>query len=198
MGIVKDIILKNKSDKSIWNIDSKQIYRYLNTETKIKPKIEKEYPHVNWPAISKTLSKEKCLDKRSMVYRYLYRVLPTGDTLITYHVIDVLPMCKLCKKGKFEFKHLFHECSEFVDTREYHKEAISDIDADAGLDETTIRCGVGRIGKMNKDVKIVDKVFEYVYHIWTAYNNKLYARYSHTKNNNKQNYTENFKFLLLK
>ena len=160
----------------IWGIGSKQIYRYLSTETKIKPKIEKEYPHVNWPAIWKTLSKEKCLDKPAMVFRYLYRVLPIGDTLIKYHVIDVLPTCKLCKKGKFEFRHLFHECNEFVDTREYLKEAISDIDADARLDETTIRCGVGRIGTLNEDVKIVVKVFEYVYHIWTSYMNKLYAK----------------------
>ena len=75
----------------------------------------------------------------------------------------------------------FHECDEFIDTREYLKDDISDIDADAGLDERTVRRGVDRIGPMNTDVKIVDKVFEYVYHFWITYMDKLYARLSHTK-----------------
>ena len=101
--------------------------------------------------------------------------MPTGDKLFKYHVIDVLPTCKLCKKNELEFKHLFHECDGFIDTREYLKDDISDIDADAGLDERTIRCGVDRIGPMNTYVKIVDKVFEYVYHIWITYMDKLYA-----------------------
>ena len=74
------------------------------------------------------------------------------------------------------FKHLFHECEEFLDTREYLKDDINDIDANAGLDETTIRCGIGRTGPTNTDVKIVDKVFEYVYHVWITFMHKLYER----------------------
>ena len=76
--------------------------------------------------------------------------------------------------GKFEFKHLFHECEEFLDTREYLKDGINNIDANAGLDETTIRCGIDRTGPANTENR--RQGFPICLSCWITYMHKINER----------------------
>ena len=88
-----------------------------------------------------------------------------------------MPKCILCHEGNFTVKHIFMLCDNFDGTREYLFNDLQEIDDDIVINETLIRYGHNKRGDSNLVYsKNIQKVFEYIYHIWKVYNDKLYKR----------------------
>ena len=171
MQYIKDLIHKYKSNNILWNINPKLIYKQLINESNIKPKIMKLYPQVNWPAIWCCINTEKYPDKKTFLFKYIHGILPTGDMLLKYHIINEIPLCYLCKKGRFTFQHLFYKCTYFdVD---FLAEMITEQDNTIIFDETLIRCGINRLDNFSADKDVIQIVYEHLYHVWYTYNSRL-------------------------
>ena len=68
-------------------------------------------------------------------------------------------------------------CDNFDGTREYLSDDLQEIDNDIVVNETLIRYGHNNKVESNLlDLKIIQKVFEYIYHIWKVYYDKLYKK----------------------
>ena len=68
-------------------------------------------------------------------------------------------------------------CDNFDGTREYLHKDLKEIDGNIVINETLIRYGHNEKGDNNMVIlKIIQKVFEYIYHIWKVYNGKLYKK----------------------
>ena len=58
---------------------------------------------------------------------YIFNVLPTGEYLMKFKVIDKIPKCLQCGKGAFTVQHIFYECEDFHDAREYLQQNIKEL-----------------------------------------------------------------------
>ena len=91
--------------------------------------------------------------------------------LLKYHIINEIPLCYLCKKGRFTFQHLFYKCTYFdVD---FLAEMITEQDNTIIFDETLIRCGINRLDNFSADKDVIQIVYEHLYHVWYTYNSRL-------------------------
>ena len=173
---IKNTLLKYNGDKQIW-MNPKNIYKYLNDKNKILSKVEKENPLLNWNMIWKSITCQKNVKIRIILYKHIYGILPTGEALLRYNIIKTMPKCILCHKGNFTVKHIFMLCDNFDGTREYLHNDLKEIDENIVINETLIRYGHNKKGDNNLVIlKIIQKVFEYIYHIWKVYNDKLYKK----------------------
>ena len=119
INFIKCIINKYNTDKQIWKINPKPIYKYLNNKNKILSKVEEDNPHLNWQMVWKHLIIQSDINKRVVLYKYLHDVLPTGDNLMKYVIIISLPKCVLCNQGNLTGKNLFIHCGYFHLTRNF-------------------------------------------------------------------------------
>ena len=77
---IKTTLLKYNGDKQIW-INPKNIYKYLNDINKVLSKVEKENPLLNWNMIWKSITCQKNIKIRIILYKHIYGILPTDITL---------------------------------------------------------------------------------------------------------------------
>ena len=163
---IKAIIQNNIKDDKIWNLNIKLLYAYLIEKVNHKSKMEKQFPQVHWNTVWRTLSVFKNADMQSCLYRYIFNVLPTGEYLMKFKVVDKIPKRLQCGKGTFTVEYIFHECEDFHDAREYLQQDIKELDSQVLVDNTLLKFGNKKLTDHTLDKKICKLVFEHIYHIW--------------------------------
>ena len=88
---IKTIIQNNIKDNKILNLNIKLLYAYLIEKVNHKSKMEKQFPQVHWDTVWRILTVFKNADMQSCLYRYIFSVLPTGEYLMKFKVIDKMP-----------------------------------------------------------------------------------------------------------
>ena len=88
---IKAIIQNNIKDYKIWNLNIKLFYAYLIEKVNHKSKMEKQFPQVHWDTVWRTLIFVKNADMQSCLYTYIFNVLPTGEYLMKFKVVDKIP-----------------------------------------------------------------------------------------------------------
>ena len=62
--------------------------------------------------------------------------------------------------------HIFHECEDFHDTREYPQQDIKELGSHGLVDNLLLKFGNKNLTDHTLDKKICKLVFEHIYHIW--------------------------------
>ena len=78
---------------------------------------------------------------KSVLYIYIFGVLPTGEYLLKFKIVKKVPNCCMCNDGPFMIKHIFQECNDFVDARVYLQQDIQDSGSNQILNETMYKFG---------------------------------------------------------
>ena len=158
-------VIKENQNTNIWNINNKLIYQYLIQKQNYMSKIERNYPQINWDIIWQTIASYKNSDMKSVLYKYILGVLPTGEYLLKFKIVKKVPYCCMCNDGTFTIKHIFQECNDFVDARVYLQQDIQDSGSNQILNETMYKFGNQTIGNNAIDRKVCNLILNHIYHI---------------------------------
>ena len=170
---IKHIILKFQKDGKIWQISTKLLYSYIINTIKLPTRIERNNPTLNWHVIWKVVKDIKPWEAKTIIYKYLYGILPTGDMLKRYHIFRVIPKCNVCKKGLFTLDHVFINCEGFKRNRDKLLQDLKVFSPNVTLSKILIRYGnCGTSGSDFNDFQTAKIIFEYVDNIWESYYGK--------------------------
>ena len=122
---------------------------------------------VNWKLVWKTLNKINNTYNRVILYKYIHKILPIGDYLNRINIIETIPICKNCFKGKFTYKHIFEECENFKNIRIDLIKEIKGINKNIVIDSILIQVGNNNDESENKEDEYICKIiFAYVLNIY--------------------------------
>ena len=133
MNIPKELSYYNKilklfkPNKEIWSMNNKLIYKHILHVNKIKSPIEINLPKVNWEYIWISLNNLNNPIDKNIIFRYIHSILPDGEYLMKYHILQNLPKCTMCHKGFYTLNHIFVKCNNFKQDRLEFKKNIRQI-----------------------------------------------------------------------
>ena len=167
------MIIKFLKDEKIWQISTKLLYNYIINIIKLPTRVERNNPTSNWQVIWKVVKDIKPWEAKTIIYKYLYGILPTGDMLKKYHIFRDIPKCNVCKKGYFTLDHVFISCEGFKRNRDKLLQDLKVFNPNVTLSEILIRYGNCEIsGSDFNDFQTAKVVYEYVDNIWESYYGK--------------------------
>ena len=103
---------------------------------------------------------------KSVLYKYILGVLPTGEYLLKFKIVNKMPNCCMCNNGTFTIKHIFQECNDFVDAIVYLQQDIQDSGSNQILNETMYKFGNQTIDNNAIDRKVCNLILNHMLHIW--------------------------------
>ena len=146
------------------------MYNYIISTIKLSTRLERNNPTLNWQIIWKVVKDLKPWEAKTIVYKYIYGILPTGDMLKKYHIVRDVPKCVLCKTGYFTLNHIFINCECLKRNGEQLLQDLKVLNPNVVLSEFLKRYGNCKItGSDLSDFQIAKTVYEYVYNIWKRY-----------------------------
>lgn len=165
---IKDTIFETRIIDEIWECtNNKNIYKILIDNNIHESNIQKYHPEVNWKLIWRTLNKINNTYNRVILYRYIHKILPIGDYLNRINIIQMIPNCKNCFKGKFTYKHIFEECESFKNERIQLINEIKETNKKIKINSVLIQIGNNNNNFDNKEDEYICKiVFAYVLNIY--------------------------------
>ena len=135
-------------------MNSKLLYKYLLRKNKIKSNVEELLPDVTWEIILKSLNSFNNPIDRNILYRYINGIIPTGQYLVKFQIVNDVPKCTTCNNGLYTKQHIFILCSAFLQDRLELKRKIKKIDSSYNFNKTFYMCGLNPNHKQiitNKD-----------------------------------------------
>ena len=121
---LKQLIVKYKPYKEIWKSNLKQIYNIILYKSSNKSIIEINYPNVNWQIVWKSLQSFSNPLHKTIIFRYIYGIIPMGKYLMKYKIVNQLPDCTMCTHGKYTKEHIFIKCPACVQERKEMQDKI--------------------------------------------------------------------------
>ena len=121
---LKQLIVKYKPYKEIWKSNIKQIYNIILHKSSNKSTIEINYPNINWQIVWKSLQSFSNPLHKTIIFRYIYGIIPMGKYLMKYKIVNQLPDCTMCTHGKYTKEHIFIKCLAFAQERKEMQDKI--------------------------------------------------------------------------
>ena len=110
--IIKKTILKYRTQEEIWKIPNiKLIYRIIISNINHTPTNALRHSTSNWDLIWNNYTKFRETDEKLILFKFLHRILPTGEY---YHKIGRfrnIPRCADCWIGPNTLQHIFETCT---------------------------------------------------------------------------------------
>ena len=78
---------------------------------------------------------------KNIIFRYIHSILPDGEYLMKYHIIQNLPKCTMCHKGFYTLNHIFVKCNNFKQDRLEFKKNIRQINPLYIFNQIFYKCG---------------------------------------------------------
>ena len=163
---IKEIILEHREDDKIWKLRSSLLYKYLIDRYNTISKIENIYRYINWDIVWKAiLSFPKNSDK-TILYRYIFSVQPTGEYFVRYGIVAQIPICAMCKTHKYTETHIFQQCKNYMPLRKNLFKKIKQLDPKTDINYTLIKFGNNKKNTENIDLQKAISIFKYVLDVW--------------------------------
>ena len=109
---IKSTILKYRIHDNIWKIPNlRLIYTLIINKMNNSPTITLKYPSANWDLIWNNYAKIQKSNEKLIIFKYLHKILPTGEY---YHKIGrfrSIPRCADCWLGPNTLQHIFETCT---------------------------------------------------------------------------------------
>ena len=61
---------------------------------------------------------------KTIIFRYIYGIIPMGKYLMKYKIVNQLPDCTMCTHGKYTKEHIFSKCLAFAQERKEMQDKI--------------------------------------------------------------------------
>ena len=109
---IKDLLLKYRDEKQLWEIDNKTTYKWLidSTINKEKNSVEQKHINVQWEKAWGNWTKISSLKMKSILFKYMHDAWLTGEIAVRRHMIAVSPKCPLCKTSFYNKFHIIIQC----------------------------------------------------------------------------------------
>ena len=109
---IKSTILKYRIHDNIWKIPNlRLIYTLIINKMNNSPTITLKYPSAIWDLIWNNYAKIQKSNEKLIIFKYLHKILPTGEY---YHKIGrfrSIPRCADCWLGPNTLQHIFETCT---------------------------------------------------------------------------------------
>ena len=171
---IKNNLQYLKNIDNIWEISkTNTIYKILIDERRIKPKIEQKIENINWNLIWKCLNEVKVLNYKSIIYRYLHKVLPIDSYLTKRGFFREIPKCTLCKKALHTYKHILLDCEILKEKREKLYKDLKMYKQNVNINLLLLENGSNNLDENLEDKHVCKAVFIFFLDIWELIIEKL-------------------------
>ena len=108
---IKNAILKYRINEAISKTTNlKFIYKILMDRLNITTTIAFRYPTSNWDLIWNDIIQFHNPKERLTLFKYIHKILPTGDYFNMLKIFKNIPRCADCWLGQNSLKHIFESC----------------------------------------------------------------------------------------
>ena len=132
--------------------------------------ISLKYPRSDWDLIWRNLSQYTNYKDKITIFKYIHKILPTGEYLKKINCIAAILRCADCWLGPNTFKHIFENCTAHNVERTELITTLNRIDPNITINSTLIQTGNNThnipISEMTLQNKICKTIFKYVLQIW--------------------------------
>ena len=171
---IKNSLQYLKNIDKIWEISkTNTVYKILIDERRIKPKIEEKVENINWNLIWKALNEVKVLSYRSILYRYVHKVLPIDNYLTIRGFFQEIPKCALLQKALHTYKHILLHCEILKEKREKLYEDLKMYKHNVNINLLLLENGSNNLDDNLEDKHVCKAVFIYFLDIWELQIDKL-------------------------
>ena len=168
---IKRTILKYRLNEPIWKTSNlKNIYNMTVDSINNTTTISLKYPTSDWDLIWRNISQYTNYKDKITIFKYIHKILPTGEYLKKINCIAEIPRCADCWLGPNTFKHIFENCTAHNVERTELITTLNRIDPNITINSTLIQTGNNThnipISEMTLQNKICKTIFKYILQIW--------------------------------
>ena len=162
---IKNVILKYRINDAIAKTTNlKFIYNILMDRLNITTTIAFRYPTSNWDLIWNDIIQFHNPKERLTLFKYIHKILPTGDYFNMLKIFKNIPRCADCWLGQNSLKHIFESCIHHRDKRNKLINDLKNIEPNININSTLIQTGSN---DKNLPLHIQNKlIFNFVLLVW--------------------------------
>ena len=115
---VKNVILKYRINEAVLKTNNlKLIYKIIMDSLNVTTTIAFRYPTSYWDLIWNNIIQFHNPKERLTLFKFMHKILPTGDYLNRLKIFKNIPRCADCWLGQNSQKHIFESCIHHRDKK---------------------------------------------------------------------------------
>ena len=168
MKLSKKNILKYRTQEEIWKIPNiKLIYRIIISNINHTPTNALKHPTSNWDLIWNNYTKFRETDEKLILFKFLHRILPTGEYYHKIGRVRNIPRCADCWIGPNTLQHIFETCTIHNAERTSLKRELQNISPNIIINSNLYQTGNNDKTLDNRTQnQICTVIFKYIITIW--------------------------------
>ena len=165
---IKNVILKYRINEAVWKTNNlKLIYKIIIDSLNITTTIAFKYPISNWDLIWNTISQFRNPKERLILFKFMHKILPTGDYYHKIKIFKNIPHCADCWLGQNSQKHIFESCTHHKDKRNKLISDLKSIEPNININSTLIQTGSNDKNlPLHIQNKIIKLIHNFILLVW--------------------------------
>ena len=165
---IKNVILKYRINEAVWKTNNlKLIYKIIIDSLNITTTIAFKYPISNWDLIWNNISQFRNPKERLILFKFMHKVLPTGDYYHKIKILKNIPHCADCWLGQNSQKHIFESCTHHKDKRNKLISDLKNIEPNININSTLIQTGSNDKNlPLHIQNKIIKLILNFILLVW--------------------------------
>ena len=126
-----------------------------------------KYPSANWELIWKKYDTFRKTDEKLILFKFLHKILPTGEYYHKYGFFNKIPRCADCWLGPNTIQHIFETCTAHNIERTALLLELQNIIPNITLNSNLFQTGNNdKILDLRTQNQICTAIFKYIITIW--------------------------------
>ena len=165
---IKNVILKYRINEAVWKTNNlKLIYKIIIDSLNITTTIAFKYPISNWDLIWNNISQFRNPKERLILFKFMHKILPTGDYYHKIKIFKNIPHCADCWLGQNSQKHIFESCTHHKDKRNKLISDLKSIEPNININSTLIQTGSNDKNlPLHIQNKIIKLILNFILLVW--------------------------------
>ena len=165
---IKNVILKYRINEAVWKTNNlKLIYKIIIDSLNITTTIAFKYPISNWDLIWNNISQFRNPKERLIFFKFMHKILPTGDYYHKIKIFKNIPHCADCWLGQNSQKHIFESCTHHKDKRNKLISDLKSIEPNININSTLIQTGSNDKNlPLHIQNKIIKLILNFILLVW--------------------------------